>query len=253
MISHFRIWAYPALLLVSIGLAAGDPMNVSDTNGRDISIDLLQVDGNKVTFSVKGKKGEFELNLDRFDEASQKSILEAAKTLKPRYPELDIDVVIGKRRDKGTSSYMVTQEVSSKVQIENTSLKLPMPKTTARIIFIGRGRKTGDFYKVLAAEEFQVSIKPGKDFEFEPKGFVTRYDSDNRGTGNIGGYQYDSYILALLDEDGRVINHKTSDPSIRALIENHTIMVSKVVAFPVNTLLNEAMSVAEPPKTGIGL
>jgi hypothetical protein len=231
-----------AHLFVLTCVATAEPMTVSDDKGRKIDIHLLAVDDNNVTFSVKGRRGGHELTIDRFDEASQQQILEAAKALKPRLPKLDIDVVIGKRRKKGDSWYMVTQEVTSKVQIKNTSLKLSLPETKAKIVFIGRGRKTGDFYKILAAGEFELSIEPGKEFEHVCKEFSTTYDSDNRGSGNVGGYQYDSYVLALLDSEGNVIDHKTSDPSIRSLIDGHTISASTIVSYPVETLLTEEMS-----------
>jgi hypothetical protein len=64
----------------------------------------------------------------------------------------------------------------------------------------------------------------------------------------VGGYQYDSYVLALIDKDGNVVDQKTSDPSIRSLIENHTVMVSDIVSFPVNTLVTEQMTNAAPVK-----
>ncbi|MEP4079259.1 hypothetical protein [Haloferula sp.] len=241
MKSMVSILSRLTLLLALTGAVHSEPMKVSDTKGRTINIDLLAVAGDQVTFSVDGKNGEHVVPIGRFDEASQKSIREVAKTLKPRYPELDMDVVVGKRRKKGDSFYMVTQNVTSKIQIKNTDQKMAMPKSKAKIIFIGRDRRTGDAYSILSSDEFELSIEPSKTFIFVPKPFSTSYDSDNRGSGNIGGYQYDSYVLAIIDSDGGVIHQKTSDPSIRSLIDSHFVSAATLTSHPVGTLLNKDM------------
>lgn len=54
-------------------------------------------------------------------------------------------------------------------------------------------------------------LKPGGSSSTDLKGFITVYDSDNKGPGNLGGYQYAGYLLVFLSEDGEVVFDQTTD------------------------------------------
>ncbi len=226
-----RLIGWLGALLISH--ASAEPIDVTDTQGRSLSIELLALEGNNAVFTVPGKgTAEYQLPLAKFDEVSQKLITAAAAILAPRIPPIEIEATVGKRRKK-LNFYLVRQTVSAKVRFQNPSRELGFPGGKARILFIGRNRKDNTVYSVLRTQDFEVpTIASGRDFEFETKSFSTEYDSDKDGYGNIGGFQYDAYIVGIFGEDDRLLGFKTSDPSIRSAIGEVPELIRKVLAFP---------------------
>lgn len=219
-------------------IAWADLIEVTDLEGRTISIDLLEMKGEKLSFTVpEHGDQEFELPLKKFDDDSQKRLQEAAKELKARMPKLDLNAVIGKRRKKN-GYWMIEQTVTAKIIVKNLSRTIDLPETKARIVFIGRSRLNSDYYKILKAENFRVSVRATNQTELEATPYVTRYDSDNRGYGNVGGYQHDAYILAVYSPDDRIIAWQTSDPSFRSALENNQRLISDVMDYKIEAQLN---------------
>lgn len=183
-------------------------------------IELLALESDSVVFLTTGEKPkEHTLAIAKFDTASQDKIRAEAKTLPPRVPKLDIEVVVSKRKDK-EGYFMVNQEVSVKVKLRNLNTRVPFPAGKGMITYFGRDRSNPDNYKVMSKRPFEVAeLAPNKASEQDVLGFKTRFDSDNKGAGNIGGYQYDSYLLTITDAAGNIIAHKTSDAGVRAVIE----------------------------------
>ena len=206
--------------LLSPTLWAGPVIEVRNADGKTLMIELLALDGENVVFTTTGEKSkEHTLGLAKFDTDSQEKIREEAKALPPRLPKLDIEVVVSKRREKD-GYYMINQEVSAKVKLRNLSARIPFPATKGTITYFGRNRKNPDNYRVMSKRSFDVeALIPNKGTEAEVLGFKTRFDSDNKGYGNVGGYEYDSYLLILADAEGNIIANKTSDAGVRAAIE----------------------------------
>lgn len=223
-----------------------DLISVRDTKDRTVQIDLLAFEDDKAVFTVPGKGDrEFALPLAHFDAISQEKIKMAARKLKARLPKLELDVTVGRRRKK-VNFYLVRQTVTSKVTIQNTSHSLSFPSAKGRILFIGRNSKNNDIYSILRSQEFEVpQIARSGATEFEPKSFVTEYDSDNDGYGNVGGWQYDSYVVAVLDDDGRILASKTSDPSIRAALEKEPALLAKVLEFERDQRFDKSMATVD--------
>lgn len=237
-----------ALLLSCLATTAlADPISITDSQGRTLSIHLLSLAEDTIAFTIADADDrEFELPVARLDEASRTKVREAAKSLKPRIPPVEIDVTVGKRRKK-EGYYMINQTVTTKVTIKNPSHSIAFPKSSARILFIGRNRRNDDVFKILSSDKFEVQISPARSMEFEPKIFSTSYDSDNKGYGNIGGYQYDSYIVAILDGDGKVIGSKTSSPGVRSALEKDLLLLPKVIEYPVDTQLDGNLQKVDKP------
>ncbi len=200
----------------SLGYVVANPeMRVVDTQGRTIEIELISADEKTVTFRRKGNAREFTLTLDQLDAESRTRIAEEAKALPTVLPRIEPVVVIGKRRDKGSSYYMVKQTVSCTVKLRNPDTILPLPKLNGRVIFYGQNQKMPDAFRVLSVQDFPVQLQPGESASTELKDFITIYDSDNKGEGNIGGYQYAGYLLVFLAEEGEVLFDQTTDAKTR--------------------------------------
>lgn len=226
-----------AFLLLALP-AGAEVINVTDTKGRNLIIELLALEDDTVAFEVPAQKNkEYELPIDRFDAASQARIREASKNLKPRVPKLDFDVAVEKRRKK-VGYYMVQQTVTTKVSVKNLSRTIDLPPCKCRILFVGRNRKNNDLYMILNVQEFEAAAPKGDTFKHETKPFTTEYDSDNAGAGNVGGYQYDAYIVMLSDGDENILASHSSDPSIRSALKDDLLLLPKVAKYPKGTQMN---------------
>lgn len=213
---------------------------MQSADGRSLSIEVGSVDGHSVTFTVAGKPQNFTLPLERFDEASREKIKAATLGAKVFYPPLEIDAVIGKRRVK-EGYYMVNQTITATVKLKNLSTTDGCPKAHAHVIFIGFDRKVDTKGMVLAAESFDFALPRGVSQEFECTSFTTSYDSDNKGDGNIGGYQYKDYIIILTGADGNVLQCKSSNSVWQATLSQDKARAKKATMLKKLTPVTEKL------------
>ncbi|WP_367874114.1 hypothetical protein [Luteolibacter sp. Populi] len=233
------LFALPFLLASS--LIAGPVLEVRNAEGKALQIQLIAVEGENVVFSTTGKDvKEHTLALAKFDGASQEKLREAGKALPPRLPKLDIDVSISNRRDK-KGYFMVEQVVSSKVKLRNLSTQIPYPAAKGYVVYFGQDRRNPGMFKVMGNKSFDFSIEPNKAFETDVLGFKTSYDSDNKGAGNIGGYQYECYVLVLTNAEGKVLATKTTDGSLRTAIDKDVSKAERLVKMNVDQVLNKEL------------
>lgn len=97
------------------------------------------------------------------------------------------------------------------------------------------------FSRSSPARLFEVTPKPGGTFIKEADPFSTSYDSDNKGSGNVGGYQCAGCFFALTDASDKVILDLTTTGSFRVALANKPELVKKVVALPEGTTLNDKL------------
>jgi hypothetical protein len=230
------------ILLPLIGSIAGASpvMTVRDVQGRPLEIELLSSDGTSVSFRRTDNKTEYTLPLERFDDASREQIREKAATLPPVVPKIEPEVVIGKRREK-EGYYMERQTVSCTVKLRNTSKNVAVPELRGRVVFIGQDRRDVSKFSVLANREFKLSIPPGQTFSEVLKPFTTRYDSDNKGYGNIGGYHYTGFLLVITDSEDNVVVEHSTDPTIKKALARDINLSRALADHPVQTVLDERM------------
>ncbi|MGL4400895.1 MAG: hypothetical protein ACRCXD_13575 [Luteolibacter sp.] len=238
--SCFRLFAWTlAGAAVSCGPLLAAPISVTDVKGRTIDIELVSLAENSVTFSRGGK--EFILPLSNFDESSQAKIRENAAKIPAAMPKIQPDVIIGKRRQKEDSYYMVKQEITCTIKLANPSLKDAVPPLTGKILMIGQDRRTPDFLKVLSSQAVEASIKPGATFVQEMEAFTTSYDSDNKGIGNVGGAQYVGYVFVLLNEAGEVALEHTVTGSFRKALEDNRGLAKQLIEHRTGMILTEKL------------
>lgn len=209
-----------SLFLISATALCGPEMTVTDTQGRALNIELISTDGENVVFRRKGSDRDFTLEMTKFDGASQSSITNEAKSLPAVLPTLLPEVVIGKRRQKGDSYYMVQQEITCTVKLRNSNMKTPFPKHAGKILFFGQNQMQSGVYMLLNVQNFAAELLPGASMETPLKPFTTNYDSDNKGRGNVGGYEYSGFLLLLLDNAGEVVFNYTTDGILRQAVAN---------------------------------
>ncbi|RYD35068.1 MAG: hypothetical protein EOP87_08005 [Verrucomicrobiaceae bacterium] len=243
--------AASALWLLS-AMAHGAPLSVTDLKGRSIEIDIVSLAGDNVTFRRPGSPKEFTLAVTQFDDASQDLIRKQAAALPAAPPKLSVDVVIGKRRtDKADSYYMKTQEVTCTVRLTNLSNTNEVPSLKGKIVFIGQNTRTPSNFTVLSTQSFEASMKTGESVTRSTENFRTSYDSDNKGAGNVGGYQYYGYILALSDEAGNIVFNQTTTGSFRKALESKADLLKRVIDYPKGAALTDKLE--PPPGSRLGL
>lgn len=227
--------------VVSAPLLAA-PISVTDLKGRAIEIELVSLVDEAVTFSRAGKV--FTLPISNFNEASQGTIRENAAKLPVALPKIQPDVIIGKRRQKENSYYMVKQEITCTLKLTNPSLKHAVPPLSGKILMIGQDRRTPEFFEILSSQAVETSIKPGETFVQEMEPFTTSYDSDNKGYGNVGGAQYFGYVLVLLSEAGEVVLEHTVTGSFRKALEDNPGLSKQLVEHRPGITLTEKLAPA---------
>lgn len=232
-------------VLLSVALMlpcwAGPMISVSDSKGRSLEIEILAVNGDSVRFRRVDTGKDFTVPMDTFDAPSRTKIRAEAADLPAEVPPLDVEMVVGKRRSKGNSYYMVTQTISCNVKLRNRSHNIPLPELDARVFFIGQNQRTPNVYTVLSVQDFKVSLDPGRNSATPLEPFITSYDSDNKGQGNIGGYQYDGYLFLLLDKKKEVVFHQTTSAVIRRAVDGRPALLTKIADYPRGAYLNEKM------------
>ena len=218
-------------------LCAGPTLEVKNTEGRALMIELVALEAENVVFVTVADKGkERSLPIAKFDADSQEKIRAEAKDLPARVPKLDMDVTITKKREKD-GYYMIEQTVSGKVKLRNLSTQIVFPKSKGYLVYFGRDRRTPDKYKVMSKRTFDVEVPANQFFEKELLGFKTRFDSDNKGAGNLGGYEYDSYLLVITDDAGAVLATKTTDGGIQTAIGKDLSKAKRLADLADNAIL----------------
>lgn len=233
-----------AVLFITFAAAATAApviVTITSSKGKSMTVRLMGKQGDKYLIRRTSDGKEFAIPPGILDEASQKLLMEKAKTMKEIYPPLEADVSIGKRRKpRGSSSYMKAMEITGKVTLTNGDNSVPCPPCSARLIFIGQNQKYESRYKVLSSQQFDITpTDKGEDFTTLP--FVTVYDSDNKGDGNSGGYKYYGYLLVVQDRDDNVILTKTLSGRISKAMEMNVSLAKNMLAYKEGQILDESM------------
>jgi hypothetical protein len=202
--------------------------------------ELISVTNDRVKFNRVSDGKTFEVPLSSFDAASTATIQAKKSALGDAHPTYGIDVVVDKRRKKkGDSYYMVEQTIAGKVNLKNPAMNSPAPAGKARVLYIGEEQRTGGRYSILSTEEYDFQIAGGATHTHEVAPFVTSYDSDNKGYGNIGGLQYEGYLILLMDEKGNVIQFQTTCAKLNQLLNEKPEYKAKFKTLPAKTKLDD--------------
>lgn len=222
-------------------LAESSFMILEDLKGRQMEITVLRKEGEKIVIERVDNGKEYKISPDSLSESSQAELLEIVKNLKPAYPPINADVVIGTRRkDHNGSSYMRKMDVSAKVTLTNEKANVDSPPCKGEMVFLGQNQKFDREFQILSNQKF--TLTPTKDGTvFEAKPFATTYDSDNKGDGNIGGFKYEGYLLVVRDMEDKVLFTKTVYSKIKKALELDVSFADELSKLPTGTLLNDSL------------
>jgi hypothetical protein len=109
---------------------------------------------------------------------------------------------------------MQNMTITTSVKVENKSRDIDLDQTNCTIVLVGRNSKRYadralDWYKVLSVQKFSTQLVAGKSSKHELKSVETSYDQD-KDSSNLGGWEFEGYLLVAQDKDGNIIATKTT-------------------------------------------
>ncbi|MCB1230062.1 MAG: hypothetical protein KDN19_07345 [Verrucomicrobiae bacterium] len=226
-----------ACAVASLPVLSVEAIEVRNTAGQTMDVEVMAYTESSGNVRIKRiTDGQiFNVKIEMFDADSQKKIAEAAPV---RMPDLRVDVSVGRRRAReGDSSYMKRQEITVTMKAENESRDIDLAKTKFTVLLIARNllrysQEDADTAKVLLKENFAEELLAGKELEYECQPVVTEYDSD-RDSSNIGGWEYDGYLLVLQDSDDKIVGAYTNVGPIEVTTLKDPALLKNALALPV--------------------
>ncbi|MCB1086182.1 MAG: hypothetical protein KDM63_03995 [Verrucomicrobiae bacterium] len=236
-----------ALTLVLFLIAfAASALEVKSTNGQAMDVEVLGYTKSSGNLRIKRLSDGmiFNTKIELFDDASRAAIEKAAPVM---MPDLKVEVSVGKRRARiGDSSYMKKQEITTTLKISNGSRDIDLGRSKFTVLLMGRStsrfaNRDADAGKVLAKESFEQSIPAGKMVEFESKPVMTEFDSDFDAS-NIGGWEYDGYVLIIQDSEGKIVDSKSNIGPVQTETLKDPEKVKKALELQKDTIVDRALN-----------
>lgn len=188
-------------------------IEVANTAGLKMTVEVISYTASSGNVRIKRGDGQmFNTKISVFDQTSQEKIIANAPK---EVAQLDLDVSIGRQRARqGKSAYMQDMTITTSVKVTNQSRDIDLAETRFTIVLVGRNSKRyadrgQDWYKVLSVQNFSTQLVAGKASEHELKSIETSYDQD-KDSSNVGGWEFEGYLLVAQDAEGRIISTKTT-------------------------------------------
>lgn len=240
-----------AWVVLATTVFGGDLLTVADQKGRSLIIQIVTLADDTVTFTRQGDTKEYKLPISQFDQGSQGRIRKqseelaasgGAKASAATDYRLQPSVVIGKRRrDKGDSYYIEIQEITCMVKLANLNTTVRAEGLKGSIVFFGRNTRKPDLYNVLSSQNFDAAVDGSGTFSKEMEAFSTSYDSDNKGAGNLGGFQYYGYVFALFNSTGKLVLTETAAGNFRMALANKAELLDAVLKYGKGTTVSDKL------------
>jgi len=233
-------------VFVSLFTVSSNPVAVRSPNGQSMEVEVqayTKSSGNvRIRRLTDGQV--FNTKLEAFDGPSQAAIVAAAPV---EIPPLRIDVTVGRRRkQQGNSSYMKEQDVTCTVKIRNEARDIDLPPSRFTILLIGRTTlrhrdRSSDYCRILAKETFDKAIPAGRDAEYQCQTITTSFDSDRDFT-NLGGWEFDGYLIVVQDEQGKILDAKSSIGPVGTVTLKDEKLIRQAIGFSVGTEVERDLS-----------
>ena len=98
-----------------------------------------------------------------------------------------------------------------------------------------------DWSKILSIQKFETAILASKETTHELTPITTSYDSDKDST-NLGGWEFDGYLLVVQDPQGKILLGKSSIGPLKTAVVNSPGLMKKALEFSVDMELNRDFS-----------
>lgn len=212
------------------------PVEVANKAGQSMTVEVLAYTASSGNVRIqRTSDGQiFNSKIDLFDAASQERIIaNAPKEL----AKFEMDVSVGKkRRDIGSSSYLENMTITTSVKVANQSRDIDLDETDFTILLVARNSsryadRSQDWYKLLSTQKFSTKLAAGESSEHELKPIETAYDSD-KDSSNVGGWEFEGYLLVAQDKSGKVIATKTSLGTVSTTTVKEEKLILQAIKLP---------------------
>lgn len=193
----------PMLILSFPCFASAAPREFKSTDGKTITAEVAGVQGDDVVLSMNGR--EFTVPVARFSQADQDFIAEwKKKDLENHVPKMRVDVSTGKsdRSDKADSFDNRIGSFQFSVKLLNEEIHFDLQGAKAELVVVGEDAETRGRYGIMQKSAFEVSVAPGKTFEWQGKRLHYRFDDRPPA---YWGSSYAGYVLRIKNANGKVI------------------------------------------------
>lgn len=231
-------------LLLTAQLMGGPTIDLTNTSGVSFEAEILALTDEETTVRRTSDQRVFVLPLTTLNESTRKLLQSNADLITNHHPDYEFNVVIGKRRKKD-GSYMVDQTLTCKVDVKNLSRELDSPGYKLRVLLIGQDQKDNSKYKILTAQDFTGAPAKVETETATLEPITTRYDSDNEGSGNLGGYKYEDYILILTCQEGKLISTKTLNSNFATGLTSQPGIIEKLLKAKADTPLDKNLKLGK--------
>ena len=223
-----------SFLLSSSLCFAGPILDLTDKKGNTLNAEVISISEKAVSVKRTKDKKVFKIPLANLDAESVKNLKAKTKDMPAALPDFELSFSIEKRR-KNDGYYMETQTISGKGIVKNASREIDSPELNLNILVIGEDQRDDDLKTILTNQSFTVSPMKLNEEEVVLKEIKTRYDSDNKGSGNVGGYKYADYIILLTDKDGNHVASKSLNRTMNDMLEGNNVLAKKLRAVKTDT------------------
>jgi len=200
-----------SLILLSASPSLAAPREFKSTDGKTITAEVAAVHGDQVVLSMNGR--EFTVPVVRLSQSDQEFIAEwKKKDLENHVPKMRVEVNSGKsdRSDKSDSFDDRTGSFQFSVKLLNEEVNFDLQGAKAELVAIGEDAETRGRYGIMQKNAFEVSVAPGKTFEWQGKRLHYRFDDRPPA---FWGASYAGYVLRIKNANGTVI-HENAVPQI---------------------------------------
>ena len=146
------------------------------------------------------------------DSAENASAEKEDEKSQPSNFQIRIDVI--PRNSSKRDGYYVNEEVSLKIKVANLSLKEETGPISLQYFILGKGAKNNDEFVLFDSgeESFELGkTHEDRSFEYAPNTFTNKYGI----SGSSGNFKYEAWFVAVLDDDGNVIQTKSNKQSLK--------------------------------------
>lgn len=211
-----KLWGIVNLcLLCSILLCSAETVDLINTDGKKISVELVKATEEKVWFKMKGRTNTMSYELTKLDQESRDYIKKWVASGGSASKEFEINVITGKSNQMNKSGDIDDRryKLEPTLKIKNQSQDVATQAGTATLVFFGKPIKYRGMTCVVDRQQFKLPVIEALE-EVELKGKLTSFKYDDVANGEVFGARYRGYVLIVQDSKGKVLYEKSVPSSL---------------------------------------
>mgnify|MGYP001162459921 FL=1 len=203
-----NIW----IITLSVCALNANYTTITNTEGRDIDVELLSLDDEQVRFRMRNG-GNYTVAMGKLDSKSQKLIAEwheqASKIVLTSEDRLRISVLTSRDSDDTDGGYTgwkdMLEQIEPELVIENLEYKRGFNKLKATLVLLGQDVTDRNNLKVVFKDTLTFDLPEREIYRWKGTPFRLKYlIDDNDSFDNSYGFRYRYYFLVIENEDGKV-------------------------------------------------